>query len=223
MDRIEVQPVTSTMHLLWRVDVKAVRIVERRHGGSDAPVPVEQSFRHFSGCRRTGRTLMSRSRVNAFTLIELISTLLILSSLAAVAMPNFVSMTDAAYRAQVAGTAGAFESSVRLANLVCFVRSWANRDNLPGYGSGTLDFNTACFPTDTSGNANTIANNATRCVRVWSGILVASPTITNTTSGADYRATAASNVCTYRYLVDSSTTRRFTYNSLTGAVAVLNP
>jgi prepilin-type N-terminal cleavage/methylation domain-containing protein len=160
---------------------------------------------------------------NAFTLIELVCTLLILGSLSSFAMPNLVSMTGSAYHAQVAGTAGAFESATKLANLVCFVRSWANRDNLPGYGAGTIDFNTACYPTDTSGNANTIGSNATRCMRVWSGILVAYPTVTTAASGADYRVTAASNVCTFRYLVDSTTTRRFTYNSLTGNVAVLNP
>lgn len=177
-----------------------------------------------SGKRRVLRARSGMRRtIDAFTLIEMVSMLVILGSLAAVAMPNFVSMTDAAYRAQVAGTAGAFESSVRLANLVCFVRSWANRDNLPGYDTGTIDFNSACYPTDTSGNANTIGSNSTRCMRVWSGVLTAYPTITTAASGADYRATAASNVCTYRYLVDPTTTRRFTYNSLTGGVTVLNP
>jgi prepilin-type N-terminal cleavage/methylation domain-containing protein len=181
----------------------------------------------FLSCFRSRRALrivtQVRRRAQAFTLIELICTLLILSSLATVAVPNFVSMTGAAYHSQVAATAGAFESATKLANLVCFVRSWANRDNLPGYGTGTIDFNSACYPTDTSGNANTIGSNATRCMRVWSGVLVAYPTITTAASGADFRATAASNVCTFRYLLDASTTRRFTYNSLTGGVTVLNP
>lgn len=194
--------------------------------GGDGPGSLFRLERResYAGKRRALRARSGvRRNVDAFTLIEMVSMLVILGSLAAVAMPNFVSLTGEAYRAQVAGTAGAFESATRLANLVCSVRSWANRDNLPGYGSGTIDFNTACYPTDTSGNANTIGSNATRCLRVWSGILAAYPTITTAASGADYRATAASNVCTYRYLVDPTTTRRFTYNSLTGGVTVLNP
>ncbi len=162
-------------------------------------------------------------RERAFTLVELVSTLVIIGVLSAVVTPRYTSLTGAAYRAQVASIAGAFESAVRLANVVCIVRSWANRDNLPGYGAGTLDFNANCYPTDTTGNANTIGSNRTRCQRVFAGILVVAPTVTTAASGADFRATAASNVCTYRYLLDSTTSRRFTYNSLTGAIARVNP
>ncbi len=221
MNRVGIAPVALTKNTMRNLSIDAGEIRVQRCRAS--AVRIEIFPLRWSRRRAIQRVPISRRGESAFTLIELISTLLILGALSAVAMPNFVSMTDAAYRAQLAGTAGAFESSVRLANLVCFVHSWANRDNLPNYGAGTLDFNTACYPTDTSGNSNTIANNATRCMRVWSGVLAAYPTITTAASGADYRATAASNVCTFRYLVDSSTTRRFTYNSLTGGVTVVNP
>jgi prepilin-type N-terminal cleavage/methylation domain-containing protein len=221
MRRTEVALGASTMQAMRLVNARVVRNGVRPSCRS--AVPVGESSRtplKWPGIRR-GSVLCRK--MDAFTLVELVCTMMILASLAAVAAPRFVSMTGAAYHAQVAWTAGAFDSAIRLANLVCFVRSWANRDNLPGYGAGTIDFNTACYPTDTSGNANAIANNANRCVRVWNGVLDTSPTITNAASGADYRATAANNVCTYRYLVDSATTRRFTYNSLSGDVAILNP
>ncbi|OFZ86439.1 MAG: hypothetical protein A2W21_05715 [Betaproteobacteria bacterium RBG_16_66_20] len=133
-----------------------------------------------------------------------------------------LTLSDSAHRAAVAGTAGAFSSALRIANVTCHVRNWAGRDNLPGYGNGDVDFNTACFPTDTTGDANVIGNNAPRCARVWNGILAVAPTITTGAAGANYRARARSNVCTYQYLKDSAA-RQFTYNSLSGLIVVTSP
>jgi uncharacterized phage protein gp47/JayE len=132
-------------------------------------------------------------------------------------------MSTAAHKAAVASTAGAFQSALTLAKAGCVIRTWANKDNLPGYARGNVDFNTTCFPTDTTGNANTIANNATRCTRVWGAILAAAPTVTTAAGGADYRASARNQVCTYLYLKDTSAARQFTYDSRTGLVALTDP
>lgn len=157
-----------------------------------------------------------------FTVVELVAVLTIIGVLAAVAVPKMLGIAVGAHRASVAGTSGAFSSAIRIANLTCIVRNGAGRDNLPGYAGGNVDFNTACYPTDTTGNANVIGNNGPRCARVWGAILAVAPTVTTGAAGADYRASAASNVCTYRYLKDSAA-RRFTYNSLNGLIVVTNP
>ena len=39
----------------------------------------------------------------------------------------------------------------------------------------------------------------------------------------DYRAQGSGKVCTYTFRHDTSTTRRFTYNSASGAVVLTNP
>ncbi len=158
-----------------------------------------------------------------FTLLELISVLVILGVLGASAVLRFVDLSEDAHRAAVAATAGAFGSAAGLTNAVCIVRGWQGRDNLPGYGDGRVDFNTACFPTDTTGNANVIGNNNARCMRVWNAILQSAPTITTGSAGADFRARASNNVCTYRYLLDSSTARQFTYDSRSGLIVLSNP
>lgn len=158
-----------------------------------------------------------------FTLVEIVCVLVVLGIVAVAVVPRFASLSGAAHRAAVASTAAGFQAAMTMANVACLLKGWAGRDNLPGYANGTVDFNAACFPTDSSGNANTIANNGTRCLRVWNAILAGAPSITTAASGADYRVTAATQVCTFRYLQDGSTPRQFTYDSRSGQVALSNP
>lgn len=165
----------------------------------------------------------SRSIQPGFTLVELVCVLVILGVLGAVAIPRFQGLRTEAHQSAVSGAAGAFHSAMQIAFVACVLRNWAGRDNLPGYAGGNVDFNAACYPTDTTGNANTIGSNAARCMRVWNGILAAAPTITTAASGADYRARASNQVCTFRYLLDTTTARRFTYNSRYGLVVLTNP
>jgi len=163
-----------------------------------------------------------RGRSRGFTLIELTAVMVILGTLSASAVPRFIDLADEAHAAVVEHTADAFSAGVTIALASCALRNWANRDNLPGYADGVVDFNANCYPTDTNG-ANTIGNNNARCLRVWNAILAPAPTITTAASGADFQASGQSNVCTYLYLVDDSATRDITYNSLTGVVEANNP
>lgn len=176
---------------------------------------------HFRPARAIGR-LPQRGRSRGFTLVELTAVMVILGVLSASAVPRFIDLADQAHAAVVEHTADALSAGVTIALASCALRSWANRDNLPGYADGVVDFNANCYPTDTGG-ANTIGNNDNRCLRVWNAILSAAPTMTTAASGADFKSSGQSNVCTYLYLVDDSATRDITYNSLTGAVEAHNP
>ena len=163
------------------------------------------------------------TKTAGYSLVELVSVILILGVLLAVTLPRMFEIHTEARRAEVAGTAAAFESAVHLAYASCVVRNFAELDNLPNYGAGDVDFNVYCLPSSTSGN-NNLNMNGPRCMQVWNGMLSPAPSIS--VAGKDdtkYRAQAKGSTCTYTYRNDTDITRSFTYDSATGAISVSNP
>jgi prepilin-type N-terminal cleavage/methylation domain-containing protein len=157
--------------------------------------------------------------LKAFTLVELVCTLVVIGVIASVALPRFFDLSDEAYDAAVLATARSLEAAVSFATAGCAVRGWQGRDNLPGYATGGVDFNSSCHPTDT-GNANAIGGRAARCMRVWQTILAGAPSVqTGATGAADYRAVAAGEVCRFLFRRDTTPARQITYDASTGDVS----
>ncbi len=161
---------------------------------------------------------MKNSR--GFTLIELVTVIVILGILAIFALPRFGNVTDQAHDASIEGVQGALASAVALvhAQWVANGQPTADpqRDNIIGFGRGDIDVSSFGWPTGTSGSNNP-SMDTIRCVELWYGVLQASAPSVDSSGNPDYLVAAPGGDCVYTYNRDTSASQ-IIYDADTGEV-----
>ena len=161
---------------------------------------------------------MKNSR--GFTLIELVTVIVILGILAIFALPRFGNVTDQAHDASIEGVQGALASAVALvhAQWVANGQPTADpqRDNIIGFGRGDIDVSSFGWPTGTSGSNNP-SMDTIRCVELWYGVLQASAPSVDSSGNPDYLVAAPGGDCVYTYNRDTSASQ-IIYDADTGDV-----
>mgnify|MGYP002713150650 CR=1 FL=1 len=153
-----------------------------------------------------------------FTLIELVVVILILSVLAATALPRFMNVQQDAHVAAVKGAGGGFGSAISLAHAQWVANGHTGAEtNLVGFGDDTVDVNANGWPVGTDDGAN--IGGVADCRSVWTGTMQNPPSLTGT--DPEYAAARAGQVCTYTY--QAINTMNIVYDASNGAVTVNIP
>jgi len=166
-------------------------------------------------------SITTRQNSKGFTLIELVTVIVILGILAVFALPRFGNVTDQAHDASIEGVTGALASAVAIVHSQWVANGQPStdpyRDNLIGFGRGDVDVSAFGWPTGTSGSNNP-SMDATRCIEIWYGILQSSAPVVDTGGNVDYRVAAPGGDCIYTYTRDSSGSH-IIYDADTGEIS----
>lgn len=175
---------------------------------------------------------MKNIPVKGFTLIELVTVIVIIGILITTAAPKFFDLGTDANKASVRNTGGAFKAGIQLARSVWIAKGASGpMDDVFVYSnnpdkSGTLDFNSNGWPAQhfvvSAKTSNPVLNNAIDCMSVWKVMFTNDTPSVSTNSTTEYKAVYV-NSARCRFEFNDNPTYKIEYNSNTGDVVTTTP
>jgi len=154
---------------------------------------------------------------NGFTLIELITVIVLLGILGVTALGKFQDLSSSAHSAAVEGVKAQFNAGVNMLHYKWLVEGGTANAN--DVGTSTIDVNTNGWPVATD-DSDTLATRD-HCWEIWNSVMSYAPKIeVSVSTGAEFTANVdvTNQLCGYYYR-KSNPLIAFYYRTLTGEVS----
>ena len=172
--------------------------------------------------------LMFVNKSSGFTLIELITVIILLGILSSVALAKYINLSDDAYQAKVKANAAALKSGVTLAHTKWLAlgspSSLSARNDIQLYGNqanGRMDINVNGWPAQSWIGTDTQlhTNNDADCLSLWGALIEDGSNKAASNNSAEFISNFEGNqVCSYK--LNKNINYGFLYDSKTGAVTL---
>ena len=160
-----------------------------------------------------------RNTQSGFTLIELVMVIVILSIMAAIALPKFADIRDDAHTAKNSGVGGSLAAGVNIVH-AAWLAAGGSGSSVTLEDGSVVGVGPEGWPENDNSAAPDGSVTAAECAAAWTTVLQAGAPGASAAAGADYLATAADPVCTFTYQLDAAPARTIVYDSNTGAVTI---
>ncbi len=168
---------------------------------------------------------MYRNTIKGFSLIELITVIIIAGIIAAIAIPKFFDLSGNAESAKLQTIANSFATGVSLVHSSWLSEGGDSSVNTVTSESGqTIGVSDEGWPENTQDTGGDGGFTVTECVNLFSGLIKNPPSIAATPNiSKEFTASVGEDFITCTFTMNNTSGRSFSYDLSNGAISVTIP